>query len=372
MFRKLILIALISLALASQTKAASNFDGQISITKIGNFSLSGNNTISGSNVFTGRTTFGSAAAAANAVEFNATAGCITFEGSTADAFNVRLCAVNPTATFTLSLPVITQGQTLAITGAQTFTGIQTFSQAMILGPSFHLNFGGNSSAFNSIRHVTSTTPDLTYFHTGTTSNSWIISERQDTAIDENGPCLTAACTDPTIVMYDNTSAAGLYGAIWRDTDSFNLNAGTAYVEVNQSTIGNEVFRLTSVATNDDPRESTFQYRVATTDGVATTIATIPIPSSTTVGFLGRITARRTGGSSGTAEDGAFYELKAVYKNSAGTAVAIGAAVTVVGESQAAWDVTATVSSGNVLLQVTGAANNNVTWHCTLYTYPVGS
>ncbi len=87
-----------------------------------------------------------------------------------------------------------------------------------------------------------------------------------------------------------------------------------------------------------------------------------------------MTARRTGGSSGTAEDGAGYKIQGTYKKVSGTTAtligAVNAAYTA--ESQSAWDATFTVSSGNVLLRVTGAANNNVTWHSTCRMYQVGT
>lgn len=148
---------------------------------------------------------------------------------------------------------------------------------------------------------------------------------------------------------------------------------TGLLTVTQGTLGQPVTRYLSTATNDDPVEEFVQNRVATTDATVTTIHTFTIAPSTTVGILGRLVARRTGGVSGSAEDGAFYEIKAVYKNVTGTATAIGSpSLTAVGESQAAWDITVSLTGATVLLRVTGAAANNITWHLTAYTYSVGS
>lgn len=103
--------------------------------------------------------------------------------------------------------------------------------------------------------------------------------------------------------------------------------------------------------------------VETTDGSATTIATIEVPTETTVHIHGHVVARRTGGSSGTAEDGAGYTFAVTYKNVAGTATLIGSGTLVAThEDQSGWDVTFTASSGNALIQVTGAADNNVAWY----------
>ena len=109
---------------------------------------------------------------------------------------------------------------------------------------------------------------------------------------------------------------------------------------------------------------------ATTNATTTTIATIAIPVDTTVMIEARVVARRTGGSSGTAQDGAGYRIAAVYKNVAGTATEIGESSLFSAEDQAAWTVGVTASSGNALIQVTGAANNNVSWTCQYSTLSV--
>lgn len=105
----------------------------------------------------------------------------------------------------------------------------------------------------------------------------------------------------------------------------------------------------------------YRDTVNTTDGTQTTLATIVCANGTTTLIEGYVFARRTGGGSGSAEDGAGYRIAAVYKASAGTATEIGESVTVIGESQAGWDVDFAASSGNALIRVTGAASNNVSW-----------
>lgn len=94
----------------------------------------------------------------------------------------------------------------------------------------------------------------------------------------------------------------------------------------------------------------------------TTILSITIPEETTVGIELTVVARRTGGASGTAEDGAHYKRFLTYKNLAGTATQIGStSSTHTAESQAGWDVTAAVTGDVVDIQVTGAANNSISW-----------
>jgi hypothetical protein len=157
------------------------------------------------------------------------------------------------------------------------------------------------------------------------------------------------------------------------TDAGVIINGSNSLIVNQPTVGTEVSRLQSIATNDDPRDSVYQDRVATTDATVTTLHTFAIPSTTTFELECAVTARRTGGSSGTAEDGAGYKITGTYKNVSGTATLIGAlSAGYTAEDQAAWDATLTPSSGNVLLKVTGAANNNVTWHATCHAWSLST
>jgi hypothetical protein len=133
----------------------------------------------------------------------------------------------------------------------------------------------------------------------------------------------------------------------------------------QSTLGNAVQTLQSTATNDDPSEIVYQNRVATTNNTQTTIHTFTVPASTTYQIHAKVTGRRTGGSAGTAEDGAGYEIIGTYKNVAGTATLIGAVNALyTAEDNAAWDATFTVTGATVLCRVTGDTNYNISWHMT--------
>lgn len=107
-----------------------------------------------------------------------------------------------------------------------------------------------------------------------------------------------------------------------------------------------------------------QHTTRTTDATVTTVFTATIPVNQTVIVTGYVVARRTGGVSGATNDGAGYRVEFVAKNTSGTAALIGAgSVTALGESQAGWDVTLSASGRTILVRVTGAANNNVTWGC---------
>lgn len=102
--------------------------------------------------------------------------------------------------------------------------------------------------------------------------------------------------------------------------------------------------------------------VATTDATSTTVLTYPTASNKSYQLFVRITGRRTGGSSGAAGDSAAFRLGAAFKNVAGTLSQVGSDnLTVVGRDQAAWTAQTAVSGTNVLVKVSGAANNNVSW-----------
>lgn len=151
-------------------------------------------------------------------------------------------------------------------------------------------------------------------------------------------------------------------------------AASALLHVAQQTVGNEVLRVESVATNDDPNLVTRQYRTTTTNATITTLATIALTASKTYQVEARVVARRTGGVAGTAEDGAGYIVHACFATIAGVTTLIGAVnQLVVQESQAGWDCTIdSDGAGNIRVRVTGAANNNVTWHATVLMSDVGS
>lgn len=176
---------------------------------------------------------------------------------------------------------------------------------------------------------------------------------------------TALAPKGAFVVWAN-DGAGLV-EVARVTGAKKLGIGTtdplATVDAIQPTLGSAIFRLSSTATNDDPTMSVYHGRVATTDATVTTIGTITPAASTTTFLEARVWARRTGGASGTAEDGAAYIFAGTFKNAAGTITQIGTTTAIAThESQAGWAADFTISGTDVLIQVTGAAGNNVTWH----------
>lgn len=164
--------------------------------------------------------------------------------------------------------------------------------------------------------------------------------------------------------------AGLGACFWIQGFSGVPTKPVLHVQARQT--GVVVQELTSEATNDNPIEKVWQNRTATTNASVATLHTFAVPASTTFAIEARVIARRTGGAAGTAEDGARYIINGVYKNVAGTATIIGALGVQEDESVATYRATLTVSGGNVLCEVTGVLNTNITWHLTARTWQVST
>lgn len=200
-----------------------------------------------------------------------------------------------------------------------------------------------------------------------------------------GTPATSSITDGILMWAEDINAtAGKTGLMLRTEDGtrfvfghlagYGTSAPVAVHHFTSPTLGGEIARWETTATNDDVRESVYQNRVATTNATITTLHTHAIPASTTLWMEARVTARRTGGSAGTAEDGAAYTVRAAFKNVAGVATMIGAVdPAFTREDQAGWDATIDVDgAGNARVRVTGATNNNITWHATIRTWQVGT
>lgn len=187
-----------------------------------------------------------------------------------------------------------------------------------------------------------------------------------------GTTLTSLAADECVAAISNN---GTNLVVFKGDGDVGIGTESpvAKLHVLQPTLGSVVQRLTSTATNDDPTEDVVQGRVTTTNNTATTIATIAIPASTTVGMEVAIVGRRTGGSAGVAEDGGVFKALFGYKNVAGTPTVLAGGTTYASANPAGWGgISTAVSGGNVLVQVTGATNVNIVWHATVRTYAVST
>jgi len=187
----------------------------------------------------------------------------------------------------------------------------------------------------------------------------------------NSGAVVRALIDNAGKFYVGATAAGALASI---DQTGNIVAATA--TLTQATVGNTVMQLTSTATGDDPTELVRQFRGTTTNGTATAapgIGSFTPTAGTQTTVQAVVTARRTGGTAGTTNDGAGYVLYATFRvTPAGTVTSTGTSYTTIGEHQAGWDAQLKTDGTVIYVEVTGALNNNVTWHATVRSWSVGS
>lgn len=107
----------------------------------------------------------------------------------------------------------------------------------------------------------------------------------------------------------------------------------------------------------------------TTDATVTTLQTIATSSNSILGIEVKVAGLRTGGASGTTNDSAYYVLHGMAKNNSGT-VTISTVVSSEFEDQSGWDADLVASGTNILVRVTGAAGNNISWRASTQTISI--
>ena len=137
-----------------------------------------------------------------------------------------------------------------------------------------------------------------------------------------------------------------------------------------STLGEPVwFEMTSNASNW-PSFYTQQARVTTTDATPTTLFTyttsgvVTVTNSMTYVIECDIIGNRTGGASGASGDVGVYKYRGIFKRINGVVTLMSETLVNTNEDQAGWNVTSSISGTSILIQVTGAASNNISWHLT--------
>lgn len=117
----------------------------------------------------------------------------------------------------------------------------------------------------------------------------------------------------------------------------------------------------TIVTNGSASEQTYPSTASTTDATVTTIKVITLQADTTALVTVKIVGRRTGGSAGATDDSAVLIRTAACKNVGGTVTAYGLFDDFTFRDQASWEAVIVGSGTNVLVQVNGATNNNVSW-----------
>jgi len=109
---------------------------------------------------------------------------------------------------------------------------------------------------------------------------------------------------------------------------------------------------------------TARKQVATTDATLTTLCTQAIPTGAVMTVEGTIQAEQTGGTAGSTDDRGTWFFKIGVKNISGTASEVGNSIEISGGSDQdeIWTPSLAFSGANLLVQVTGAVDNDITWN----------
>lgn len=143
------------------------------------------------------------------------------------------------------------------------------------------------------------------------------------------------------------------------------NAPARLLDVNGSSVFRGDLWLNSAAATKASWEAK-QAQVSTTDATTTTLQTIAVPADKELVIEARVLGRRTGGTAGTAGDAAAYVRTARFKNIGGTVTRMDIQTDYTSEDQKSWDATIVASGSNAVVQVSGAANNNIDWAVTSF------
>jgi hypothetical protein len=107
----------------------------------------------------------------------------------------------------------------------------------------------------------------------------------------------------------------------------------------------------------DIKEST----ISTTDATPAALRIYTTSAGKTHLISGYVYARWTGGVAGSAGDSAAYRVEIIAKDIAGTVTIVGSRITIIGETQASWDVTLGTGASAVKINVVGEVDNNINW-----------
>jgi len=230
-------------------------------------------------------------------------------------------------------------------------GTQTFATGTA-GTNFGISSTGSVHTFN-IPDASGTNRGLVTTGTQTFAGAKTFS---------NGTASTSGTTGAVIV----TGGIGSNNNIAATGSLVAGNPGTiiSKLHILQPTLGDPVARLESTAANDNPFEEVYQGRVTTNNNANTVIKSWVVPASTTFLIDAKVIARRTGGTAGTVDDGAWYTLVGGYKTIGGVTQAIGTRNRTVDEDVNTWNCNFAVTGNTVNIFVNGDANTDVVWHMT--------
>lgn len=218
----------------------------------------------------------------------------------------------------------------------------------------------NTTGIMQVAHYTKAEEAMCAFFGTSTSTTGIV------AFGGGSAAVNAATEMRFFTASNNTTLRGTMGVTMQPTgmgvgltEDDSPTARLHLKEVNGSLISR--LQGTAINTTDGANWEYIPMDKATTNATVTTLGALTVATNTTYLVEVRVVARRTGGTAGTADDGAVYIRRAMVTTKAGTVTINTIDTPMTQEDQAGWDLTLLASSTFVLVRATGAANNNISW-----------
>lgn len=211
---------------------------------------------------------------------------------------------------------------------------------------------GNAANFRGINIVN------TINEGGSSTNTITLIDIQPTLSSVRGTIYGLRSRIPT-PLPASPGPAGTGWNLFIDGTAPNFFGGT--VQLQSSTVGNTLLQYTTVTGGTtNPVVVITQGRVLTTDNTVTTLRSFSTTTDLNYFIDVRVLARRTGGSAGNVGDSGIMTGTARVKNVGGVLTIMNSFADSSGADQA-WVISWAISGTNILLQVTGSTNMNVTW-----------
>nr|QYA18578.1 adhesin YadA [Clandestinovirus] len=120
-----------------------------------------------------------------------------------------------------------------------------------------------------------------------------------------------------------------------------------------------------------PSIITIPRATSTVGTIVVTAQTVPVIASQIQWIEVKALGKRTGGSAGSVSDSAYFRVTGLYYNNAGTVSLIGSVIKEFIPATTSWNVNLTISTTNVLVEVSGATNVNIDWQVVTSTWNMG-
>lgn len=221
-----------------------------------------------------------------------------------------------------------------------------------------LNGGSGSAASPDLGWYDSVHMDNIGFHTSVSGTQELLASlggEDDVLMEDNGgtPFLIAG-------LLANKKIGNIGGSVAELSGLEAVSDGTG--EPNLVLIGSPAAVGTS-----SPQHYWQQYSITTNNATPTDAIDTIVGTNSAIKVHWSVVAFRTGGTGGTTNDTASWDMTCTYKNISGTAVLVGSCHKTADKDNVNLDIAPSISSNIISLMATGDTNNNYSWHTTAET-----